>query len=60
VVQREDDAPATIGRRLAVYHRESEPLLAHYGACERLREIDGSGPAEAVARRLRSAATAPA
>ena len=30
LIQREDDSPATIRRRLAVYHQDSEPLLAHY------------------------------
>jgi adenylate kinase len=55
LVRREDDAPETIRRRLAVYHRESEPLLAHYGERGLLREVDGSGPPEEVAERLKAA-----
>ena len=55
LVRREDDAPETIRRRLAVYHRESEPLLAHYRERGLLREVDGSGPPEVVAERLKAA-----
>ena len=55
LVRREDDSPDTIRRRLAVYHRESEPLLTHYGERGLLREVDGTGPPEAVAERLRAA-----
>jgi adenylate kinase len=58
LVRREDDSPATIRRRLAVYHRESEPLIAHYGERGLLREVDGTGTPDAVAERLRAAAAA--
>ena len=60
LIQREDDSPATIRRRLAVYHQDSEPLLAHYGERGLLREVDGSGTPEVVAERLRAAATSEA
>ena len=56
LVRRGDDTAATIRRRLAVYHDESEPLLAHYRARGLLREVDGSGPSHDVAERLRAAA----
>jgi adenylate kinase len=56
LIQREDDSSETIRRRLAVYHRDSEPLLAHYGERGLLREVDGTGAAEVVAGRLRAAA----
>jgi adenylate kinase len=56
LIQREDDSPATIRRRLAVYHQDSEPLIAHYNERGLLREVDGTGPPEVVAERLRAAA----
>ena len=56
LVRRQDDTAATIRRRLAVYHDESERLLAHYRARGLLREVDGSGRSHDVAERLRAAA----
>ena len=56
LIQREDDSPATIRRRLAVYHQDSEPLIAHYSERGLLREVDGTGPPEVVAERLHAAA----
>jgi len=56
LVQRADDSAETIRRRLAVYHQESEPLLAHYGERGLLREVDGTGSAEHVAVRLHAVA----
>ena len=60
LVQREDDSPDTIRRRLAVYHAESEPLISYYSERGLLREVDGTGPAEGVAERLAAAAAKPA
>ncbi len=56
LIQREDDSPATIRRRLAVYHQDSEPLIAHYSERGLLREVDGTGPPKVVAERLHAAA----
>ena len=51
--QREDDRPEVIGRRLAVYRRQTEPLLAAYRAAGLLREIDATGsPADVQARAI--------
>ena len=51
--QREDDRPEVIGRRLAVYRRQTEPLLAAYRATRLLREIDATGsPADVQARAI--------
>lgn len=49
---RADDGPATIQRRLAVYHRQTEPVIAHYEGDGRLLRVDGVGDAEAVRGRL--------
>jgi len=49
---RADDAPATIRRRLAVYHEQTRPLLAYYQGDGRLVRVDGQGDSETVRTRL--------
>lgn len=48
LVRRADDAPETVVRRLEVYARETAPLLEHYRAQGRLREIPGLGTMDDV------------
>jgi adenylate kinase len=50
--QRDDDRPETIRRRLAVYHRETDPLLDFYARAGLLRRVDGCGSPEDVHARL--------
>ncbi len=51
LVQRDDDQPAVITERLAVYGRETEPLIELYGHNGLLRPVDAQGtPAEVAAR----------
>jgi adenylate kinase len=40
--QRDDDKPATVQRRLAVYHAQTEPVIAYYDERGVLRRFDGS------------------
>ncbi len=47
-VQREDDHPDNIRRRLELYHTETEPLKGYYAERGLLREIDSTGPIDAV------------
>jgi adenylate kinase len=49
---RSDDEPLTVHRRLAVYHQETEPLIAYYERSGRLTRIDGVGTTEEVRERL--------
>jgi adenylate kinase len=49
---RADDEPATVRRRLAVYHEQTEPLVAHYERRERLTRIDGTGDTKDVHARF--------
>jgi len=42
LVQRDDDKPEVVERRLAVYHAETEPLVAYYDERGLLRRIDGT------------------
>ncbi|MDE0128253.1 MAG: adenylate kinase [Gammaproteobacteria bacterium] len=49
LIQRDDDREETIANRLAVYERQTRPLLEHYSGL--LRHVDGLGsPAEVFAR----------
>lgn len=46
VLQRDDDKPETVLNRLAVYERQTAPLIEHYRAKGILHDIDGDGPYE--------------
>ena len=52
VVQREDDKPAAIGRRLAEYESKTAPLIAWYEDRGLLEVVDGRGTTEMVLGRL--------
>jgi adenylate kinase len=45
---RSDDTAETARERLRVYHRNTEPLVAHYAGLGLLRRIDGAQDADAV------------
>jgi adenylate kinase len=55
VVQRSDEAPEIIERRLDVYERETKPLVDLYAGRGKLRRVDGTGAVDAVATRLAEA-----
>ncbi len=56
LIQREDDREQTVKNRLAVYHAQTEPLLAYYerwnatgdARAPKYRRVDGLGSVEAV------------
>jgi adenylate kinase len=48
LLQRADDAPETVRRRLEVYARATAPLLEYYGSRSRLREVEGLGTMDEV------------
>ena len=56
LVQRDDDKPETVMKRLAVYHNQTEVLLGYYGkwaqsgqpGAPKYRKISGLGPVEKV------------
>ena len=49
---RGDDTPATIKKRLAIYARETRPLLDYYRKCNLLHTIDGHGTTDDVFTRI--------
>lgn len=51
-VRRPDDNVATVTRRLAVYHRDTAPLLDYYSSKGNLRSVDGMAPIAQVARAI--------
>jgi adenylate kinase len=55
LVQRPDDLPNVIIRRLAVYHAQTEPLLNYYRPRGIARTVDASGSPPEVARRVSAA-----
>ncbi|MGH9177115.1 MAG: adenylate kinase [Acidimicrobiales bacterium] len=52
VIQREDDTEEAISRRLSLYEKETEPLVAWYLSRDKLVTIDGLGSQDAVTKRL--------
>jgi adenylate kinase len=58
VVQRDDDTPDAINRRLDLYEEQTAPLIEFYGRNGRLAVIDGVGAPDEVFRRLTGAVDA--
>jgi len=52
VVQREDDTPEAVRKRLNLYSQETEPLIAWYLSKDLLVTVDGLGSADSVTQRL--------
>ena len=50
LVQREDDRPETIAKRLDVYEAQTQPILAHYRGIVPVHELDGEQPVDEVTR----------
>ncbi len=56
LIQRDDDKEATVLNRLAVYHQQTEPLVAYYAKwagtgdprAPRYRKVDGMGSVETI------------
>jgi len=58
LLQRDDDNEETIRKRLEVYQRETEPLIAHYRDQELLKVVAAEGRPDEVYARLRAALAA--
>lgn len=52
VVQRDDDTPEAIGKRLEAYERETAPLVAWYRDRGLLEVVDGQGEPDEITLRL--------
>ncbi len=52
LVQREDDRPETVERRLEVYERQTAPLVEYYRKRGLLHSVDASGDEEEVSRQV--------
>jgi adenylate kinase len=55
LVQREDDRPETVEKRLEVYDRQTRPLIAYYRKAGNLVEVDALASVDSVAERIVSA-----
>jgi adenylate kinase len=51
---RDDDRESTVRERLAVYHRQTEPLMGYYAGRGLLRRVDGEAGTETVTKRILS------
>ena len=54
LVQRDDDQPETVRKRLSVYHEQTAPLIDWYGEKGLLRRFDGTRTPEEVHSHIRA------
>ncbi len=54
LIQREDDKPATVKKRLATYHSKTAPLIHYYEERGLLRRFDGTREAQEVHDHVRA------
>ncbi|HEY2599961.1 MAG TPA: adenylate kinase [Thermoleophilaceae bacterium] len=54
LIQRDDDKPETIARRLEVYHKDTSPLIEHYDEQGILRRFDAARPPGEVHDHIRA------
>ncbi len=54
LVQRDDDKPETVKKRLRVYHDQTEPLIEWYGERGLLRRFDGARAPDEVNSHIRA------
>lgn len=52
LIQRKDDTPETVHKRLEVYHRETRPLVGYYAERGLLRTVDVSDSKEGTFHRI--------
>jgi adenylate kinase len=54
LIQRDDDQPDVVRNRLAVYHRQTEPLISYYDQQGVMRRIDGTRNPDEVHDHIRA------
>jgi adenylate kinase len=57
LIQRDDDKPETVRKRLSVYHDQTEPLIKWYEDRGLLRRFEGTRPPDEVHDRIRATLT---
>ena len=50
---RTDDTPEVIGKRFDVYEQQTRPVVEHYDRKKMVRRVNGVGPVEEIAERLK-------
>ncbi len=53
-MQRDDDQPETVRKRLSVYHEQTAPLIDWYGERGLLRRFDGTRAPDEVHSHIRA------
>ncbi len=53
LIQRDDDKPDTVRKRLQVYHAQTEPVIGFYRAAGVVVDVDGTNSIDVVRREIR-------
>lgn len=59
LIQRPDDQPEAIKKRLSIYHQETEPMAREFEKMGILRRVDGMGTMDEVEERIKNIAYVP-
>jgi adenylate kinase len=51
-VQRDDDTPESVDKRLALYNEQTAPLLAWFAERSKLIEVDGVGDPQEISKNI--------
>lgn len=54
LIQRDDDKPATVRKRLSVYHSATKPVFDFYKQRNVIVEVDGTAPIDHVYRKIKA------
>ena len=53
-MQRDDDRPETVRKRLQVYHAQTAPVIEFYRAAGAVLDVDGTNSVDIVHREIRA------
>jgi adenylate kinase len=54
LIQRDDDKPATVRKRLSVYHSATKPVFDFYKQRNVIVDVDGTAPIDHVYRKIKA------
>ena len=59
LIQRSDDKPENVERRLATFHKQTQPVIEYYAAQGKVVNVNGAAPMSKVWEEVREAVFSP-